>query len=150
MSERERETAFLRQFLVHDNSAERHLLEERITQAQRDERCVGRAVMLMAVLTMVAVAGLCYAALFLTETPQNMFQFITPLTIKVWCALGVGSFICMVAFGGLRVVYRKELEQRRDECRRLATKLFEARLGTDSSSSAQKKCDWEPDDLKLS
>jgi len=35
----------------------------------------------------------------------------------------------MVAFTGLGVVYRKELDQRREECRRLAAKLLESRLG---------------------
>jgi len=35
----------------------------------------------------------------------------------------------MLTFMGLGVVYRKELDQRREECRRLATKLMESRLG---------------------
>jgi hypothetical protein len=34
-----------------------------------------------------------------------------------------------MAFVGLGAVYRKELDQRREECRRLATKLLESRLG---------------------
>ena len=128
MSERERDTAFLRKCLTYDDSAERHKLEERIVQAQGNERCVRRAVRLMAVLTMLGAAGLCYAAIFM-EFPLTPLQFITPLFNKVFCVLGVGSLICMLAFWGLGVLYRKELEKRREECRGLATKLFEARLG---------------------
>lgn len=127
MSEGERDTAFLRQFLIYDNSAERHKLEERIVQAQCNERCVRRAVRLMAVLTMLGAAGLCYAATFI-EFPLTPLQFITPLFNKVFCALGVGSLICMLAFWGLGVLYRKELEKCREECRGLATKFFESRL----------------------
>jgi Ni/Fe-hydrogenase subunit HybB-like protein len=129
MSEQQRETAFLRQVILYDDTAERHKLEERITQAQRDERCVRRALGLMALLTALAMAGLCYAAVFLTDYPHNMTRLMTPFFVKVFCALGVGSLICLLAFAGLEVVYRKELEQRREECRRLATKLLESRLG---------------------
>jgi hypothetical protein len=129
MSEHQRETAFLRQCLLYDDTAECHKLEEGITQVQRDERCVRRAVLLMALLTALAAAGLCYAVVFLEDYPHNMTRLLTPFIVKVFCALGVGSLICMLAFGGLRVVYRKELEQRRDDCRRLATKLLESRLG---------------------
>jgi|SRR6185503_12932378 len=135
MSERERDTAFLRQCLCYDDSAERHKLEEEINEAQRNERCVRRAVWLMAVLTMIAVAGLCYATIF-QDAPQNMSQFITPLFIKVWCAVGIGSLICMLAFAGLCVFYRKEMEKRREECRQRATKLLESRLGKPSTMPA--------------
>jgi hypothetical protein len=129
MSEHQKETAFLRQCLLYDDTVERRKLEEEITQAQRDDRCVRRALLLMALLIALAMAGLGYATVFLPNTPQNTSQFLTPFIIKVFCALGVGSLICLVAFGGLRAVYRKKLEQRREDCRRLATKLLESRLG---------------------
>jgi CHASE1-domain containing sensor protein len=128
MSEYEKDTAFLKQCLLYVDSAERHQLEEGITRVQRDERCVRRAVWLMALLASLAMAGLCYAG-FLVDSPQNLAQFIKPFIMKVFCALGVGSLICLLAFMALGVVYRKELDQRREECRRLATKLLEARLG---------------------
>jgi hypothetical protein len=129
MSDYKRETAFLRQCLLYDDTGERHKLEERITQLQRNERCVQRAVWLMAVLAALAMAGLGYCAFFCEDYPQNMSRFITQFTSKVVCALGLGSLICLLAFVGLGVGYRKELDQRREECRRLAAKLLESRLG---------------------
>lgn len=129
MSKYERETAFLRQCLLYDDTAERHKLEERITQLQRDERCVRRAVWLMALLIALAMAGLCYSAVFLAHYPQSTSQFFTQFISKVFCALGLGSIICMLAFVGLGVVYRREMDQGREDGRRLATKLLEARLG---------------------
>ena len=58
----------------------------------------------------------------------NLSQFTAQSIIKMLCALGVGSLICLVAFLGLGAIYRKELDQGREECRRLATKLIETRL----------------------
>jgi len=125
MSDHQRETAFLRQCIHYDDTAERHNLDERLTQAQRDERCVRCAVWLMALLTALAMAGLCYAAVFLADFPQNKSY----LTIKVLGALGLASLISLLAFVGFWVVHRRELDHRREECRRLATKLFESRFG---------------------
>ena len=129
MNEHERQTAFLRQCLLYDDTAERHKLEERIAELQRDEICVRRAVWLMALFAALAMAGLGYAAVFEADYPLNPSQFATRFVIKVLGALGAGSLICLLAFLGLGAVYRKELDQRREQCRRLATKLMEFRLG---------------------
>jgi len=125
MTEYQRETAFLRQCILYDDTGECHKLEENIAQAQRNESCLRRAMGLMALLTALSMAGLCYSAIFLTDHPQDMSPFIR----KVFCALGLGSLICLVSFVGLGVANRKELDQRREECRRLAAKLLETRLG---------------------
>ena len=124
-SEHQRETAFLRHLIRYDNTAERDRLEERITQIQRDERCVRRGVWLMALFTTVAVTGLGYAVILLDDFPQNKSQFI----FKVFGALGLGSLISLLAFVGLWGGYRAELDRRREECRRLVTTLLETRLG---------------------
>jgi len=130
MSDHQKETEFLRWCIRYDDSAERHKLEERITELQGNETCVRRAVWLMALLAALAMAGLCYSAVFLEEFPMNVPQFSGQFVIKTLCVLGIGSLICMLSFVGLGVVYRKELDQRREECRRLATKLLESRLGS--------------------
>ena len=128
MSEHEKDTAFLRLCILYVDSAERHQLEQGMSRLQRDGRSVRRAVWLMALLAGLALAGLGYAAVFVLDTPQNMTEFIRPFVVKAFCALGLGSLICLLAFVGLGAVYRRELNQRRDECRLLATRLLEARL----------------------
>ena len=125
MSEHQRETAFLRHCLRYDESAEQQVLEEGMTQIQRDERCVRRAVWLMAVFSALAVAGLGYAAVFIESFPQNTSQLI----VKIISVLGLASVICLVFFVGLGMVYRTKLDQRREECRQLVIRLLEARLG---------------------
>jgi hypothetical protein len=129
MSEHQKQTAFLQQCLLYDDTVERQRLEENIVQLQRNERCLRRAVWVMAWLIALAMASLCYSAIFLTDHPQNMSQFFTQFISKVFCALGLGSLICLVSFVGLGVIFRKELDQRREECRRRAAKLLESRLG---------------------
>lgn len=129
MNDRQSQTEFLRQCLLYDDSSERHKLAERIRQVQHNERCVRRAVWLMILLAALAFAGLAYLAVFLEDFPQNMPGFMTRFMTKLFCLVGLGSLICIPAFVGLEVVYRKELNQRREECRRLATKLLESRLG---------------------
>jgi len=129
MSEHQRQTAFLRQCLLYDDTEERHRLEERITQLQRDELSVRRAVWLMALLAALAMAGLGYAAVFMAEYPLNVSQFTTRFAIKTLCVLGATSLFCLFGFLILGVVFRKELDQRREDCRRLALKVLESRLG---------------------
>jgi hypothetical protein len=65
MSEHQKQTAFLRQCLRYDDSGERDKLEENIVQLQRNERCVRRAVWVMAWLVALAMVGLCYSAIVL-------------------------------------------------------------------------------------
>jgi len=129
MSEHQRHTTFLRQCIRYDDTGERHRLEESITQLQSDERCMRRAVWLMALLVALAMAGLCYSAVFLTDYHENLSQFATAMISKVLCALGLGSLICLILFLGLGMANRRQLDERREECRQLAAKVLESRLG---------------------
>jgi hypothetical protein len=122
-SEHQRDTAFLRQCLRYDESAERQRLEDRITQVQRDDRCVQRAVWLMALLMALAMAGLGYGSILIENFPQDTAQ---PF-VRIVSALALASMICLVAFVGLRIVYRLKLDRRREECRQLVAKLLESR-----------------------
>jgi formate hydrogenlyase subunit 3/multisubunit Na+/H+ antiporter MnhD subunit len=129
MSEHQKQTLFLRECLLYDDTADRHKLEEKITQIQNDERCVRRAMWLMALFAALAIAGLCYCVIFLLDYPLSMSQLFTHFTAKVFCVLGLGSLISLMAFVGVGAVHRSKLDQRREECRRLARKLMESRLG---------------------
>jgi hypothetical protein len=125
MSEHQKHTEFLRQCILYDESAKRQELHEGITQIQRDARCVQRAVWLMAMLIALVVAGLCYEVILVDNFPYNMPQFI----INIICGLGMGSLISLLAFMGLGMIYRRKLDQQREECRQLVARLLESRLG---------------------
>jgi hypothetical protein len=80
---------------------------------------------LMAILTALVVAGLGYGTVLVDNFPYNAPQFIVNLVY----ALGLGSLISLLTFMGLGLVYRKKLDQRREECRQRVARLLESRLG---------------------
>ena len=125
VSEHERDTAFLRQCLLYDDSAERHQLEERLTQAQRHDRCVRRAVWSMALLIALSAAGLAYGAVL----QDNFLYGESWFVIRLLGEIGLASLICLAAFVFLWMVYRRQLNHLRRQCRRLATTFLESRLG---------------------
>ena len=131
VTEHQRDTAFLRQCLRYDDSAERHELEERIAQVQRKDRCVQRAVWLMILLTGLSGAGLAYGAVLQENFSYGEAWFV----VRLLCEIGLASLICLVAFVGLFMVYRMELNRLREQCRRLATTLLESRLGNPAATS---------------
>ena len=133
MSQHQKATEFLKQVIHYDDSAERQTLEEGITQDARNERCLRRAVSLVALLSALALAGLCYAAVLLTDSPQNKSYF----GIKVLAALGLGSLICLPVFMGFWISCRRKAERRREECRKLTAKLLQSRLGKPSDLTSK-------------
>ena len=134
MSEHQKDTAFLTQIISYDDTDERRKLAEHIARLQRDERCVRNAIWLMLLVTALALAGIGYGAVFRLH-PMNLEQFMMQSIIKILSALALGSLICVVTFLGLGASYRKELANRRDECRRLAAKFLEARFGVPRAES---------------
>jgi len=131
MSEHQRNTEFLTHLISYDDTPERRDLAETITRLQRDARCVRRAVWLMVLLASLAAAGLCYGAVFLVGS-MNLTQFASQVVIKVFSAMGLGSLICLVTFLVIDAVYQIQLARHREQCRCLAMKLVESRLGNSS------------------
>jgi hypothetical protein len=129
MSEHQKETAFLRQCIAYEESATGRQLDERIAQIQRDERCLRRAAWLMALLAALALVGFGYLALLMDDFPMHMSLFAVHFMTKVIVAMGIGSLTSLLAFAGYGIRYRWELNLRREECRRMVTKLLESRLG---------------------
>ena len=125
MSEHEKQTEFLKQCLRYDESPGHQELVQEIGQIQRDERCVWRAVWLMAGLTALATAGFVYPTILLDNFPSNAPHFFVNLIF----VLGVASLISLLAFVSLGGVYRRRLDWRREKCRRLITRFLESRLG---------------------
>ena len=129
MSDHQKETQFLLHCLRYHESAEHEALDQRILQIQRDELSVRRAVRLMAVLTALAAVCLGYAAALLPDYPHNLSRFATRFIVKVSCALGLASLVSLLGFVGVWARCRKDLGERREECRRLGRNLLESRLG---------------------
>jgi len=153
MSEHEKHTEFLKWCIHYDESARRLELAEEIARIQRDMRCVRRAAWLMAIITALAVTGLVYPAILVDNVFYNVPHFVVDLIF----ALGLASLFCCTVFMGLGMVYRVKLDQRREECRELVTKLLESNLskpattfrranraGEDGPSSVRELADTAP------
>jgi hypothetical protein len=125
MSEHQRHTNFLRHCLIYADSSERNHQEQKIARIEQDLRCVRSAAWLMGVLMGLVVISLIYATVLVDNFPYSASQVI----INIICALGVGSLISLLTFGGLAIYYRRKLDQQRDECRQLVARLLESRLG---------------------
>jgi len=124
-NQHQREMSFLRHLMLYSDPEQRRELEEELSLAERNERCSRRAMGLMVVLTALAVVGLGYAALLLEDFPPNTSQFLT----RIFCALGLASLVSLLVFAGFWLVSRGELNEQRERCRRLVSKIVESRLG---------------------
>ena len=97
----------------------------------------------MVMLLALAMTGLCYAAIFLVESPQIVSRPAAQLIIKVFCALGLGSLISLVAFLGFGAACRGKLNHRREGCRDLVGKFWESRFGAGSDLNQETKVSRE-------
>src|SRR5437763_1090689 len=94
MSEREKQTRFLKELIRSEDREELKELQARIAQAERDERCVRSAVWLMLILALISGACLGYSAVFVRE----FFENTTPLVVKLFTALVMASAMCLIGF----------------------------------------------------
>jgi len=125
MTEYRKQAAFIRRLVSYDTSGEGARLLERLQQAQKNERCIFSACVLVALLACFGLAGLGYSAVLL---PQ-FFDSSTHVLIRLFGSLGLGSGLCLVFFVGLWRWYRAGVNRVHEECRKLVTRMLEARFG---------------------
>jgi hypothetical protein len=129
MSDRERQNGFLTRIIAYDDTAEREALEARMRETGENEKCVRRAACLMLLSTALAAAGLVYVIIFRAEFPLDITRLLTRLSVKALSVVALSSLICTVAFVTRGLLYRREFNRHREECRRLGLKILESRLG---------------------
>jgi len=131
MSDHHKHTEFLRHCIGYDDGARRQELMAGIIQLQRDARCVRRALWFMTILAALCVFGYGYGMILVDNFPDNLPQFIN----KIVSVLALSWLISLLAFLGLGMVYRWKLDQHRDECRQIVTRLLASRLGQPGMAS---------------
>ena len=123
MSERQKECDFLKALMLYEDTEERRRLDEKISKAERDEKCVWRVLVLVLVLELISFAGLGYSAVFMPE----FFHNTKPLLVKLFCTLGLSAAICLLVFGGYWLWHREVLNGLHEECRRVIKAALEDR-----------------------
>jgi hypothetical protein len=137
LSRHQKEMSFLRHLMLYDDTPQGQCLEEKLAGVERNERCCRRAVWCAALLTGLALAGLGYSAIFFLDFPVDRARLLT----RLFCALGIASLVSLLTFAALWLVSRMKLEDQRDECRRLVTRIVEFRLGKPLAVSSAKTND---------
>lgn len=121
MRERQKETAFLRGLIRLEDTEAGRRLQERITKAECDEKCIRRALFVVALVGLLSLSGLCYSAVFL----QDFFQNSSHLVIKFFSASGLGSLLCFGGFLFYWIRYRRASNHLHGECRRFVMGFLE-------------------------
>jgi hypothetical protein len=129
MSERQKQSDFLKVLIRTEDSDECRDLQDRIKRAEQDERCIRRMLFLVVIVELLSLAGLGYSAVF----HPNFFANTTPFLVRLFSALGLGSLVCIVSFVGYWLWHRGMLNNLNEECRRAVLATLE------SHSQPQKK-----------
>ena len=134
--------SFLRRLMLDDSTDERRELEEKIIRSERRECCAHRAMWWMGILTAVALASLGYSGIVLDDFPPQL----SSATIRIFSALGLAAMVSLLAFFAFWIFCRHELNEQREQCRRLVTRIVESRLGkaADTSSAEMSKLTLHP------
>src|SRR6059036_1454012 len=127
MSERQKQIQFLKALSRRDEFRECQVLRDKIRQAERDERSLRRMIFLVLILMMLSVSTLCYGAVLSPDFFHDQSQFL----LKVSCALGLASVLCLVAFTGYWLWCRGLLNELYHQCRELIMTSLRARSGSE-------------------
>lgn len=131
MMEHNTERAFLKRLIAHDAGKESRQLQESLVQAERDGKCLRRAVLLMGVLFTLSLAGLSYCAILLPD----VFSKPGHLIMRGLCYLALGSLISEGAFLGYSLWHRAVVSRLHRECRRLVLALAQSGLKVPATPS---------------
>jgi hypothetical protein len=124
----QKQNDILAQCIRHDLSGELHRSEERIMDTEGEERCVRRAMWLMALVTALAAVGLGYSVILLYDLPPYHTRIIN----HVLTVVGLAALISFLGFAIVWLLCRQRLAARREEVRRLVLKLLAERSGNRS------------------
>jgi hypothetical protein len=128
VKEHQKQTAFLRQCLVHHDTPASRKLAESMSHIEHCERTLRRAAWVVVQLAGLAVVGIAYSVLLMDNYPDGKSGSVAHFVVKGCFGLGLGSLICLASLLGLGAVYRKNLDRRRAEGRLLVAKLLESHL----------------------
>ncbi len=124
MSQRQKESRFIKSLILCDDSSQCHLLQEKITKAEKDEKCMRGAVWLVLIMGMLSVSGLGYSAVFVPE----IARFSSHISTRIFCVLTLTSIICLAVFVVVWWGYRSTTNRVYEECRRFVHGLMESKL----------------------
>lgn len=124
MSERESQIAFIKKLALYENDTTLFDLQEKIAQAEKEERTVRYTAGLVALIGLISAWGLGYCAVFI----DGFFQSPGHFMVKFFAALSLGSLLSLFAFCGFWLWQRSLVNRLYQEVRKLLLSLNETRF----------------------
>jgi hypothetical protein len=123
--------AFLRALIMQVDSDERRRLLDNLTKAEREEKCIRRAVFFTLVVLLLSLAGLGYCAIL----QPGLFRNPGHPLLRSLLALVLGSLISQAGFLVYLLWHRAVVTRLHEECRRLVLALARTQLTEPASPS---------------
>ena len=120
----ETQEAFLNALIAYEDGEASCQLRDRLAKADRESKCIRRAIFLMAALFILSLAGLSYCAFLL---PQGFFN-PTHLVTKSLSLLGLAALVSQFEFFGYLLWHRFGVNRLHKECRHRVLLLVESQL----------------------
>jgi len=119
----QRVTGLLKHPIDSNDLLQHRKLVEKITQVERDERCVQRVVLLTSGFAALTVVGLGYGLILQEGFAAGAPSFVA----RLLCEIALASLFSLVGVVSLWLVYRSKLNGLTRDCRRLVAQLLEYR-----------------------
>ena len=87
MSEREKHITFIRKLAQYEQDGSLHDLEDQISKAEKEEKCVRSAAFLVSLIGLISALGIAYSTVVL----ENVFKNSTTAFIRFSCWRDKGS-----------------------------------------------------------
>ena len=114
MTERQKESAFLKDLLRGEENELCNRLHSQITKSEQNEKCVRCALFTVSVMGLLSVAGVAYSAVLLPD----FFNNATPFLVRLFTALTLACGLCLSVYVSLWFSYRATTNQLLGEVRR--------------------------------
>ena len=124
MSDRELQIAFIKKLALHENDSGLFDLQEKIAQAEKEEKTVRYTASLVALIGFISMWGLGYCAVFFDGFLESKDHFL----IKFFSALGLGSVLALAVFSGFWLWHRSVVNRLYSDVRKLLLSLTETRF----------------------
>jgi hypothetical protein len=114
MTERQKESAFLKDLLRGEENETCTRLHSQIIKSEQNEKCVRCALFTVATMGLLSLAGVGYSAVLLPD----FFNNATPFLVRLFTALTLACALCLAVYVSLWFSYRATTNQLLGEVRR--------------------------------
>lgn len=133
MSERYRQTEFLKKLIQFSDTEPARHLQERLHQAQQDENNLRRKICGVIFLFFLALVGFGYTAIFVPEAYNVSFHWL----VRIFSVLALAAVLCLGIFVPYWCSYRRLVNRIQEEARGLVHSTLGTARGEEGAASRE-------------